>query len=227
MVKLRPKSPATSLSYVPEVFGMKVSVERFVQLADRAAQTPSPMLGSRWIWDTDVHLRPRNGSLHVCSNTIAQQLPRDPHQGDGHKQNTACSHGGGDRPNLLQDCPLASRRLDIVARNHDAALLLLGVLVLHMPGVFNRKSSYDAHFWPLQRHITGIDGVRPGRFSSIVWKVRGTVLFWANRPDGVPSCPSPPCAAPPCAAPLRHDRDMSGFWVRQVIQSMSGNGGTR
>ena len=45
---------------------------------------------------------------------------------------------------------------------------------------------------------------RPGRFSSIAWKLRRVVLFWANRPVGVLSCPSPPCpAAPPCAAQPR------------------------
>ena len=58
---------------------------------------------------------------------------------------------------------------------------------------------------------------RPGGFSTMVRKVRGTAAFWANRPVGVPSCPSPPRpAAPPCAAPPRPARGMSGLWIRQV-----------
>ena len=32
---------------------------------------------------------------------------------------------------------------------------------------------------------------RPGGFSSIVWRVRWTVVSWADRPVGIPSCPSP------------------------------------
>ena len=47
------------------------------------------------------------------------------------------------------------------------------------------------------------------------WKARGTVVSWANRPLGVPSCPAPPCpAALPCAALPRPARGMSGFWIR-------------
>ena len=46
---------------------------------------------------------------------------------------------------------------------------------------------------------------------------KGSVVFSANRPVGVLSCPSPPRpAAPPCAAPSRPIRGMSRFWIRQV-----------
>ena len=56
-----------------------------------------------------------------------------------------------------------------------------------------------------------------GGFLSMVWRVTGTFVFWANRPVGVPSCPSPPRpAAPPCTAPSRPACGMSGFWIRQV-----------
>ena len=47
-------------------------------------------------------------------------------------------------------------------------------------------------------------GIHPGRFSSMVWKVGGTVVSWANRPIGVPSCPSLP-VPPPRRAPPRPD----------------------
>ena len=50
------------------------------------------------------------------------------------------------------------------------------------------------------------------------WRVRGTVVSWANRFVGVPSCLVPPRpAVPPCAAPSRRARGMSGFWIRQFL----------
>ena len=46
-----------------------------------------------------------------------------------------------------------------------------------------------------------------GQFSSMPWRARGSVVSWANRPVGVPSCPAPPCPAPrrapPCSDPPR------------------------
>ena len=58
---------------------------------------------------------------------------------------------------------------------------------------------------------------RSGQVCSMLWKVRGTVVSWANRSVGAPSCPAPPRpAAPPCAAPTRLARGTSGFWIRQV-----------
>ena len=50
--------------------------------------------------------------------------------------------------------------------------------------------------------------------------VKGSVVSWADRPVGVPSCPFPPrSAAPPCAALSRPARDMSGFGIRQVFKA--------
>ena len=61
---------------------------------------------------------------------------------------------------------------------------------------------------------------RPRGFSSIVWGVKGSVVFWANRPVGVPSCSSPlRPAAPPCTAPPRPACSMSGLLARQVDSS--------
>ena len=58
---------------------------------------------------------------------------------------------------------------------------------------------------------------RPGGCSSIVRKVRVTVVSWADRPVGIPSCPFPARpAVPPCAAPSRRARGISGFWIRQI-----------
>ena len=50
------------------------------------------------------------------------------------------------------------------------------------------------------------------------WRVRGSVVSWANRFVGVPpSCLVPPrLAVPLCAASFRLARVMSGFWIRQV-----------
>ena len=49
------------------------------------------------------------------------------------------------------------------------------------------------------------------------WRARGTLVFSANRPIGIQSCPAPPgSAAPPCVAPPRPARGMSWFWIRQV-----------
>ena len=46
-------------------------------------------------------------------------------------------------------------------------------------------------------------------------------IFWANTPVVcVLCCPSPPGpAVPPCAAPYRFARGISGFWIRQVVNS--------
>ena len=45
---------------------------------------------------------------------------------------------------------------------------------------------------------------RPGHLSSTPWGARGSVVSWANRHVGVPSCPSPlRPGAPRCAAPPR------------------------
>ena len=49
-------------------------------------------------------------------------------------------------------------------------------------------------------------------------QARSSIVSWANRSVGVPSCPAPPCpAAPLCAAPPRPAHGMSGFWTRRVI----------
>ena len=54
---------------------------------------------------------------------------------------------------------------------------------------------------------------RSGHVCSMPWEVRGSVVSWANRSVGVPSCPAPPRpAAPPCAALPQSARGMSGFW---------------
>ena len=69
---------------------------------------------------------------------------------------------------------------------------------------------------------------RSGQSSTIPWRATGSVVPWANRPVGVPSCPAPPCPAPPCpapprpaaplcAAPPRPARRMSEFWIQQVL----------
>ena len=59
---------------------------------------------------------------------------------------------------------------------------------------------------------------RSGQLCSVPWRERGTVLSWANRFVGVPSCPAPPrLAAPPCVAQTRLAGDMFGFWNRQVL----------
>ena len=59
---------------------------------------------------------------------------------------------------------------------------------------------------------------RSGQLSTILWRARGTVGFWATRPVGILCCPaSPRPAALPCAAPTRTARGMSGFWTRQVF----------
>ena len=48
-------------------------------------------------------------------------------------------------------------------------------------------------------------------------EARGSVVSWANRPVGDPSCSAPPCpAALLCAALPRPARGMSGFWIRQM-----------
>ena len=58
---------------------------------------------------------------------------------------------------------------------------------------------------------------RSGQLSTIPWKAKGTVGFWATRLVGILFRPAPPRpAAPPCAAPTRTARGMLGFWVRQV-----------
>ena len=61
----------------------------------------------------------------------------------------------------------------------------------------------------------------PGKtFRTVVFdalRARGTVVSWANRTDGVPSCPAPRRpAAPPCAAPPRPACGMSELWIRKV-----------
>ena len=60
-------------------------------------------------------------------------------------------------------------------------------------------------------------GGRSGQVCTMPRGVRGTVISWANRSVGVPSCPARPRpAALPCAAPTRPARGMSGFWTRQI-----------
>ena len=46
-----------------------------------------------------------------------------------------------------------------------------------------------------------------GQLISMAWRARGSVVSWADRPLGVPSCAAPPRTA--CG--------MSGFWIRQAI----------
>ena len=61
----------------------------------------------------------------------------------------------------------------------------------------------------------------PGRFSPMVWKLRGTVVFLANRPVGVSFCPfSPrPAAPPPRCAPLHRDPPVvcQGFKLERCL----------
>ena len=114
---------------VPEVSGVRMAVQRLEQLTDRVTEASSPMLGPPGLRETDVRLRPLHGSLRVGSDTVALQQLRVLDQGEGHEQDSASSHCGWDSPNLLKDRPLTSRCLDLVARHHDAALVLLGVLV--------------------------------------------------------------------------------------------------
>ena len=58
---------------------------------------------------------------------------------------------------------------------------------------------------------------RSAQLFSMPRRARGSVVSWANRSVGVPSCPAQPRpAALPCAAPTRPARGMSGFWIRQV-----------
>ena len=65
--------------------------------------------------------------------------------------------------------------------------------------------------------LSVLPGVRPGGLSSIRWRERETVVPWANRSVGVPSCPSSPRpAALPWAAPPRLACGTSGFWIRQA-----------
>ena len=66
-------------------------------------------------------------------------------------------------------------------------------------------------------HLFVLPEICPGGFSSIVWRVRGTVVFWTNRPVGVLSYPAPlRPAAPPCAALPRPVRGFSGFSIRPL-----------
>ena len=59
------------------------------------------------------------------------------------------------------------------------------------------------------------------RFSSVVSKVRRSVVFWSNRSVGVPSCPSPPRpAAQPGAAPPRPARG-TYVWVLESTSEIS------
>ena len=58
---------------------------------------------------------------------------------------------------------------------------------------------------------------RSGQLSTVPWRARGTVGFWATRPVGILFCPAQPRpAAPPCAVPARTARGMFGFCSRQV-----------
>ena len=58
---------------------------------------------------------------------------------------------------------------------------------------------------------------RSGHLSTIPWRARRTVGFWATRPVGILFCSAPPRpAAPPCAAPTGTARGMFGFWNRQI-----------
>ena len=57
-------------------------------------------------------------------------------------------------------------------------------------------------------------GRRSGDVSSMLRKVRGTLVSWANCSVGVQSCPFRPAASP--RAPTRPARSVSRFWNRQV-----------
>ena len=58
---------------------------------------------------------------------------------------------------------------------------------------------------------------RSGQLSTILWRARLTVGFWAVRHVGVLFCPAPPRpAALPCAAPTRTAHGIFGFLIRQV-----------
>ena len=122
---------------------MRTVVQRLKELADRVTEAFSPMLGPPNLRETDVRLRPFHGSLDVCSNAIALQQLGVLHEGKGHDQDSTSCHGGWDSSDLLKDRPLPSRRLDFVLRQHDAALVLLGVLVFVVLDAHDREDSDD------------------------------------------------------------------------------------
>ena len=57
---------------------------------------------------------------------------------------------------------------------------------------------------------------RSGDVSSMPWRVRGTLVSWANCSMGAQSCATPPHPAAPLCDPPRPARGMYGFWTRQV-----------
>ena len=59
---------------------------------------------------------------------------------------------------------------------------------------------------------------RSAQLSTILWRARLTVGFWAARHVGVLFCLAPlRPAAPLCAAPTRTARGVFGFWIRTVL----------
>ena len=73
-------------------------------------------------------------------------------------------------------------------------------------------------------HRTSFARASQGSFRTVVfdaleaWRARETVVSWADRPVGVPSCPAPlRPAASPCAAPPRPACGISGPWIQHII----------
>ena len=50
------------------------------------------------------------------------------------------------------------------------------------------------------------------QLSSMLWRTRGTLVSWAEKPVGVPSLPGRPAVR----RPTRPASGVSGFWIRQV-----------
>ena len=120
-----------------------MAVQHLKELADRVTEASSPMLGPPSLPETDVRRRPFHGSLGVCSDSVFLQQSGVLHQGKGHKQDSSSCHGGWDSSGRLKNLPLPSHCLDLVPRYHDAALVILGVLVFIMLDAHDREDFDD------------------------------------------------------------------------------------
>ena len=84
--------------------------------------------------------------------------------------------------------------------------------------------SSNARCVPLEVLFVRASEKLSGLLSSMPWKLWGaskSVVSWADRPVGVPSCPAPlRPATPPSAPPPPPARGMSGFWTRLCFPDM-------
>ena len=62
--------------------------------------------------------------------------------------------------------------------------------------------------------LVGSSGKHSGDNFLKLWRIRGSLVAWANNSVGTKSCPTPP-ANPPCA-PTQPANGTFRFWVRQV-----------